>query len=219
MTDIGQQNLREPEQLDWDTAFSSSKYQAPPPAEGPDGRSITYYGTLAEAKEVEGDEGYLNYQVDLNIVKSGSHDGQRVRTWASTRPFQRRNRETGALEPVKGNPNKLANLLRAAGVAARPQTNAEYRASVRAVNGKAIPFTIDWEAKNRETGETIKGYKSFPDDPERPGQRKSILRAGDVYNEVDSKGNIIGTKTVTSEILFANPRLRYFQDTPKVSKG
>lgn len=215
MNDLAQTSLKEPERLDWDTAFSGSKYQAPPPAMGPDGKPIVYYGSVAESKQSEADQGYLNYQIDLKFVRAGEYDGRQIRTWASTRPFMKKN-ASGELEPIKGNPNALAKFLRGAGLQAKPQSNSEYVASVKAVNGKAIPFTIDWEAKNKDTGEVVRGYLNFPEDPERPGQRKSILKAGDVVTERDNKGTIIGTRTVTSEVLFANPRLRYFQDqTPK----
>lgn len=213
--DIAQQNLREPEQVDWENAFKSSKYTVPPPAFGPDGKPIVYYGTASEIKETDADQGFLNFQIDLSLVRSGSYDGHRVRTWASTRPFSKRNKETGQLEPIKGNPNALAKFLLAAGLQAKPQTNDQYRATVRAVNGKAIGFTIDWEARNKDTGESIRGYNAFPDDPDRPGQKKAILKAGDVYNELDAKGVIVGQKVVQSEILFANPRLKYFQDATK----
>jgi len=213
--DIAQQNLKEPEQLDWDSAFSGSKYQAPPPAVGQDGKAIVYYGVVKEAKQTDADEGYLNFQMDLSLTRAGSYDGVRVRTWASTRPFQRKNRETGALEPVKGNPNKLGSFLKAAGLQAKPQTNSEYIASVKSINGRAIPFTLDWEAKNKDTGEVVRGFINFPDDPERPGQKKSILRAGDVVTERDSKGVITGTRTIQSEVLFANPRVKYFQDSTR----
>lgn len=218
MNDLAQTGLKEPEKLDWDSAFSGSKYQAPPPAMGPDGKPIVYHGMVAEAKQTEADQGYLNYQIDLKFVRAGEYDGRPIRTWASTRPFMKRG-QSGDLEPIKGNPNALAKFLRGAGLQAKPQTNNEYVASVKAVNGKAIPFTIDWEAKNKDTGEVVRGYLNFPEDPERPGQRKSILKTGDVVTERDNKGNIIGTRTVTSDVLFANPRLKYFQDaTPKAVK-
>lgn len=208
--DVAQQNLKEPEQVDWDNYNSGSKYQAPPPALGADGKPITYYGKVVEAAESQADNEYLNFQIDLKIVNSGSADGIKIRTWASAKPFEKNG------EPVKGNPNKLANYLRSCGLQAKPQTNAEYRASVKSVASKVFPFTIDWEAKNGETGEKVKGFLNFPEDPDRPGQRKSILRKGDIYTERDFKGNITGTGTVQSEVLFANARLRYFQDaTPK----
>ncbi len=215
MNDIAQTGLKEPEKLDWDSAFSGSKYQAPAPAFGPDGKPIVYYGQVATATQTEADQGYLNYQIDLKLVRAGEYDGRPLRTWASTRPFAKKNAD-GVLEPIKGNPNALAKFLRGAGLQAKPQSNSEYIASVKAVNGKAIPFTIDWEAKNKDTGEVVRGYLNFPEDPDRPGQRKSILKAGDTVTERDSKGNIIGTRTVESEVLFANMRLKYFQDqTPK----
>jgi hypothetical protein len=207
---VSQLNLREPERVDWDTAFASSKYAPPPPALGPDGKPIVYQGKVVEIKQSEGkglDQGYLNYQVDLQFIGTEG----RVRTWASTRTFTKKNQETGEFEPIKGNPNALAKLLKAAGVQAKPSTNAEYAGAVKLINGKAIPFTIDWEASNRETGEVVKGYLAFPDDPERPGQKKTILRKGDLVNEVDAKGNILGSRQIQSEILFANPRLKYFQ--------
>lgn len=215
--DTAQVNLKEPEQLDWETAFSGSKYTPPPPAKGPDGKYITYFGQVVEVKPSDPDQGYLNYQVDLKFTRAGSLDGKQIRTWCSTRPFQKK--VNGELVPVKGNPNSLAKLLRAAGLQAKPQQNSEYQAAVRMINGKAIPFTLDWEARNKDTGETIRGYEAFPDDTERPGQKKTILKAGDTYNEVDSKGNITGTGEVKSEVLFANARIKYFQDAaPKVMK-
>lgn len=208
MSDINQTNLKEPERTDWDTAYSGSKYSAPPPALGQDGKPIVYYGKVSEAKQVEGDEGYLNYQLDLAFTNGVEG---RLRCWASARPFMRRNAE-GTLEPVKGNPNKLGSFLRAAGLQTKPQSNAEYQASVKAVNGRAIPFTIDWEAKDRVTGEVVKGYLAFPVDP-TTGNRKSILKKGDTVNDLDAKGNVIGTREVQADVLFANPRLKYFQDS------
>lgn len=210
--DTAQINLKEPEQADWDTLSKGSSYAPPPPAEGPDGKPITYFGTVAEVKLADNDDnGYLNYQVDMKFVRSGSYDGRQIRTWVSTRPFMKKD-AGGTLQPIKGNPNSLAKFLLAAGLQAKPQTNSEYSAAVKLVNGKAIGFTLDWEAKNKDTAETVRGFRRFPEDSERPGQRKTILKAGDVLNELDSKGNVIGTSTVQSEILFANARLKYFQN-------
>jgi len=214
MSDTAQLNLREPEVVDWDNAFTGSKYQAPPPAVGPDGEPITYYGQVKELKEVDPDQGYLQYQVDLAITKSGTHDGQRVRAWVSARPFMKRN-ASGELEPVKGNPNSLAKMLIADGLQVKPTTNSEYRAAVKMINGKALPFTLDWEAKNKNTGEVIRGFQSFPPDTERPGMRKAVLKKGDKYQETDRDGNIVAIKEVESEILFANPRFKGFRSVSK----
>lgn len=216
MNDLAQTGLREPEQVDWDNAFKGSTYSAPPPAFDASGKPIVYYGQVVEAREADkNDDGYLQYQVDLKIVKSGQYDGTKLRTWISTRPFMKRN-VAGELEPIKGNPNSMAKFLRSAGLQAKPQSNSEYVASIKAVNGKALGFTIDWEAKNRDTGEVVRGYACFPDNTEFPGTKKSILKAGDVVTERDKKGNVTGTRAISSEIMFANARLKYFQDaTPK----
>ncbi len=215
MNDIAQVNLKEPEQVDWDALASGSSYVAPPPALDANGNPIVYFG-VTEPKETDPDEGYLNYLFDpIKLTRSGGYDGYTLRfTRASTRPFQKNG------EPIKGNPNKLANFLRATGLAVKPQTNADYRAAVQATKGRPFPFTVDWEAYNKDTGEKIKGYLSFPLDPERPGQRKSILKQGDTYQEVDRKGNVLGVKRVESEILFANARLLFFRDPSRgAAKG
>jgi hypothetical protein len=207
-TDTAQLNLREPEQLDWDALAKGSTYQAPPPAYDNQGRPIVFYGQASPVVTDPTKEGYLQILLDpIKVVKSGAADGTLIRfTRVSTRPFMKNG------EPMRGNPNSLANYLRSAQVSAKPQNNADYVAAVKATAGKTFSFTADWEAYNKDTGETIKGYLNFPDDPERPGQKKSILKAGDVVTERDSKGNVIGTKTVQSEVLFANLRLKFFQD-------
>lgn len=221
MSDTAQMNLREPEQVDWDNYNSGSKFAPPPPALDANGKPIVYYGVVGEAKEDEPDRGFLSFLLDpIKIVRSGNGaDGYSIRfTRASVRPFTKKD-ASGEEVPVKGNPNKLANFLRAVGLQVKPQTNSDYRAAVKAASGRTFPFTIDWEAYNKDTGERVKGYLSFPEDPERPGQRKAILKAGDVVTERDNKGVITGTRTVQSEVLFANARLRYFQDaTPKVGR-
>lgn len=211
MNDLAQTNLKEPVQVDWD-ALGKSGYTPPPPALGPDGKSITYYGVVETATPTDSDEDYLNFLLDpIKIVRSGQGaDGVTLRfTRASTKPFMKNG------QALRGNPNKLANFLRAVGVQARPQTNADYTAAVKAAVGKPFGFTLDWEAYNKDTGEKVKGFSNFPDDPERPGLKKSILKAGDVVTERDAAGNVTGTREIKSEVLFANPRLRYFQDAPK----
>src|SRR5687767_10738948 len=146
MTDIAQQNLKEPERVDWDNAFKGSSYTPPPPAIGPDGKPIVYQAKVSEIKETEGkglDTDYLNYQIDLKLVGNGV-DGTQVRTWVSTRTFTKK-ADDGTYVNVKGNPNSLAKFLNAAGLQAKPSSNSEYRAAVKLVNGKTIPLTIDWE--------------------------------------------------------------------------
>jgi hypothetical protein len=218
MTDIAQTNLREPEKADWDS-FGKSSYQAPPPAVDSAGNQIVYFATPDTIAVSDPDDGYLNYVMDVKIVRAGAPvDGTKLRLWASTRPYTYVD-ASGDRVAKKGNPNKLADFLRACGVSAKPQTNAEYQAAVKASSGKTFPFVLDWVAKNKDTGEVVKGYLNFPDDPDRPGSKKSILKSGDLVTERDNKGNVIGSRTIQSDVLFANAQFRYFKDvTNKVTK-
>lgn len=214
MNDLAQVGLREPEQVDWDSLGKGSTYTPPPPALDANGKAIVYYG-IAEVQDSEPTkDGYLQVLLDpIKITRSGAADGYQIRfTRVSTQPFTKNGL------PMKGNPNSFANFLRACQVAAKPQTNSDYLAAAKVTKGKVFPFTIKWEAYNKETGETVRGYENFPDDPERPGLKKSILKQGDVITERDAKGNVIGTKTVQSEILFANARLKFFQDPTRSAK-
>jgi hypothetical protein len=213
--DMAQVNLREPEVTDWDNYNSGgSSYVAPPPALDQNGRPIVYFGIGDAAETTPTKDGFLNVLIDpIKMVRSGQYDGYTLRfTRASVKPFQKNN------QPIKGNPNALANFLRATGLAVKPQTNDDYRLAVKATKNRPFGFTIDWEAYNKDTGENVKGYLAFPLDPERPGQRKSILKQGDEYYEVDRQGNVLGTKKVQSEVLFANARLKFFQDPTRGSK-
>lgn len=216
--DLAQLNLAEPQQTDWDTAFSGSNYTPPPPALGADGKPIVYYGTCAapalETEYMDKDKDgnpVLTIRLDpIKLVNAGKFDGTELRfTTVSTRVFEKNG------QPQKGNPHSLGRYLRACGAQSKPQSNQEYLAAVKMTANKKFPFTLDWVAKNKETGEQIKGYLSFPEDPERPGQRKSILKKGDFYNEIGANGQIVGTKQVQSEVIFANARLRYFRDPSK----
>lgn len=219
MNDIAQTNLKEPAKVDWEN-YGKSKFQAPPPALDANFKPITYYGVATvklDEPDTSFDSGpYLQYLLDpIKIVQSGTADGYEVRfTQISVRPYTIVN-DKGERVPKKGNPNKLADFLRSTGATGTPQLNSEYAAAVKMVNGKPFPFTVDWVAKNKDTGEKVEGYLAFPENPEFPGTRKAILKKGDVYNVLDKKGNIISTKVVQSEILFANARLRWFGDPKK----
>jgi len=208
MSDLSGLNLKQPQQTDWDNFNPQSKYQAPPPAIGADGKPIVYYGQAPkEFAPGATPDGLLSVRIDpITIVKSGSLgvDGYVIRfTDASLTPFKNKNGE-----PT--NAHKLGTYLRACGSIAKPQTNEEYMAAVRATAGKVFAFILDWEARNKDTGERVRGYKNFPDDPERPGQKKAILKQGDTY--IDDQGQ---PQVVKSEVLFANARLRYFRDNTK----
>jgi hypothetical protein len=223
--DLSQLNLTEPAQVDW-ANYGKSNYQAPPAAIGPDGKFITYTG-IAKTAEVEteyvdkDDDGnqYLTIKLDPVVIPEANNYEIRFAS-ISVKPYTQVGSD-GKRVAKKGNPNRAADFLRAAGSQAKPQLNSEYLATAKAVvaQGKKFTFNIDWEAKNKETGEKIRGYNAFPQDPVT-GQRKAVLKAGDFYNVLDSKGQPTGEqKQVQSEVLFANAKLRYFVDaTPKVVK-
>lgn len=212
MNDIAHVNLAEPAQVDWD-GYGKSGWVPPPTPVNPDGSARVFYG-VATGEETEPDtlsgEPLLQFILDpIKIVKSGPDaDGLEIRfVRASVRPYTIL--KDGVRVPKKGNPNALADYLRATGLQAKPQTNAEYRACVKAAAGKVFGFTADWEAY--KDGEKVKGYQAFPLNAD--GTRKAILKAGDIVSVLDSKGNPTGeTTTVKSEVLFANLRLRYFRD-------
>ena len=214
MADTAGLTLKEPQQIDWDNYNPGKKYQAPPPAKGGDGKAIVYTGQLPNTIGTEQDnDGYRRYTLDpIKLIKNGNGvDGYVIRfTRASVKPFEKNGKVQNA--------SAVGNVLRSAGVSAKPQRTAEYDAAMNAVKGRVISFTVDWEARNKETGETVRGYDNFPNDPDRPGQKKAILRGArtsedgrmipaDTYR--DKEGNV---QTVSSEVLFANARVRYFVD-------
>jgi len=195
-------NFKQPEQVDWANFNPASKYIAPPLPVDSNGKTITYQGTFPKDVKVEEDkDGYMQFILDPIVLKSGYE----IRfTRASVKLFERNGK--------KQNANRIGTALKSAQVAARPQTNDEYAAAVKAAAGRPIHFTLDWSAYNKDNNESVDTYMAFPEDPDRPGQRKAILKKGDVYNVVDRKGNILETKTVESEVLFANAKIRYFVD-------
>lgn len=200
--DMSGKGLQEPTQVDWDK-LGASKFTPPPPAKDANGKYITYFGQLpSDIKEevMETDDGsFRQYLLDpIKVVKSGSADGLELR-------FTR-----VSLKPFKNGNNAAALLLKAAGVAGKPQKTSEYDSAVKAVRGKVVPFTLDWRAYNKDTGEQIRGYDNFPNDDTRPGQKKVVLKEGDTYTDED--GN---TQTVKSEVLFANAQVRFFESVKK----
>lgn len=208
MADTSGINLREPEQMNWENYNPSSKFQAPPQAKGVDGKAIVYYGKVPTNITLEvTDEGFRQFLLDpIELTKNGQGtDGYQIRFFrVNTKKFERNGKTVDA--------SSVGNFLRACGVVAKPQKNAEYEASVNSTKGKVFGFTLDWSAYNKDNGEKIDGYDSFPDDPDRPGQKKAILKKGDTYTVRDRKGNILSTETVKSDVLFANARIRYTVD-------
>lgn len=210
MADNTQLGLREPDPMDWDNYNPSTSFKRPPVPYNGDGMYKTYYGQApTEFKLDVTKEGYRSFVIDpITLVKNGLDvDGYQLRfTRASVKKFM--NRKTG--EPIDA--SMAGNYLRACGVQQKPQRNKEYEAAVNATRGKVFPFTIEWTAYNKDTGERIDGYKNFPDDPERPGEKKAILHAGDTYTVTDRDGTVLSTETVKADVMFANARLRFFVD-------
>ena len=218
MSDIAQLNFTEPGKTDWDN-YGKSGWVAPPPAKGADGKYIVYNGVAksiaveeAYPEKDEAGQTYLTLQLnDLTIADPGKYQGYELKfAKAGRRPATRM--VNGQRVPRKDGSSRLGDWLRSTGMQAKPQTNEEYFAAAKqaASQNRKFSFTIEWEAKNKDTGETIKGYDAFPDDPDYPGQKKAILKEGDYYNELGPDGKIVGVKKVQSETLFANARVRYF---------
>lgn len=208
---MSQTNLREPDKMDWDNYVSGSKYIAPPPALDATGRPIVYNGRVDTIEEGVTDEGLRQWTIDFTLVKAGGADGLSLRKWVNVKKW---NDKAGN----QTEQSSVGAFLRAASIVAKPQKNAEYDAAMKQTKGRVVQFTIDWVAKNKDTGEEVEGFLSFPDDDERPGSRKTILKEGDSYFEVDKKGNILSTNKVESEVLFANARIKYFQDPNRGKK-
>lgn len=208
MADTAGLAYTEPDKMDWDNYNPGSRYTPPPQCGvvGEDGKfhPTTFFGQLPQTitAEVNQTTNLRQYLIDpIKLVRSGSSDGYEIRfTRAGVNKFKNKKGE-----PI--NASMVGNLLRSVGVTAKPQRTAEYDAAMNLIRGKVAAFTLDWTARNKETGETVEGYANFPDDPERPGQKKAILKAGDTYRTKDGT-----TDTVKSEVLFANARIRYFVD-------
>ena len=198
MADTSGMGLREPEQMDWDKFNTAGgKYQAPPEPFTADGKTKNVFTAQlpkdlgSEERRLQTQEGYRKFEVGpLTLAKNGNGiDGQQIRYYSvSVKKF--RSRKTG--EPM--DLSQAALLLKGAGVAQKPQTNADYEKAIAQASGRTVQITLDWVARNKDTGEKVEGAHLFPIDPET-GRRKAILSKGDKLTD--------GT-VVTSEVLFAN---------------
>jgi hypothetical protein len=202
-------NLREPEKMDWDNYNPGTRYMPAPQAGTFDatGKYVekVFFGQLPTniVQEVNQKTELRQYLLDpIKLVRSGEADGYEIRfTRAGVKMWV--NSKTG--KPM--NASMVGNLLKSVGITAKPQRTAEYDAAMKLAAGKVAAFTIDWEAKNSETGEKVEGYVNFPDDPARPGQKKAVLKEGDVYRTKEGL-----EAKVTSPVLFANARVKFFVD-------
>lgn len=214
MNDIAQYNLAKVPQVDWENYGKQTI--APPDALDAGGKPIVYFGVAEAATEQEPVDGYLSYLVDpIVLVGGATGNGYQIRfTRVNARPYG----SGSPAGPKKGNPNKLADFLRSTGLQAKPINEDQFRACVQQVVNlkRQFGFTIDWYAKDKQTGEVVKGFNAFPVGPD--GKRKWVLHAGDVINTLDAKGQPTGATTVLkAETVFANAELKYFRD-PKGTK-
>lgn len=212
MSDMSQTNLREPDKTDWDNFNPGSKWVAPPEpyetnADGTLGKARVFTVQLPkdlnnpERRGTTG-EGYRKFEIGpLTLVKNGNGaDGQQVRYHTvSVKHFT--NTKTGESKNV----SSAGLLIRAAGINTKPQTNAEYEQAVGQASGRLVNMTMDWRARDKDTGETVEGFVKFPIDP-TTGRRKAILKRGDQLTD--------GT-VVKAEVLFANLVGKFIQDPTK----
>lgn len=126
-------------------------------------------------------EGYLSVLVDpIEILGNGGHT---VRfTYLSAKKYK--NREA----------SQVTDFLRSCGIAARPKTNEEVKAAVKQASGRTFQFGLDWEARNKTTGEKVKGKANFPQDPADPNKKLPYI-----LDTVDA-----------NKRWWANGRIRYF---------
>lgn len=80
--------------------------------------------------------------------------------------------------------SQVMDLLRAAGVAARPKNEAELRQALKLLSGKAFQFQLRWEAFNKDNkDETVRGMENFPADPQDPTGAKRLPFIKDKYDD------------------------------------
>lgn len=204
MSDSAQTNLREPDQMNWDKHNAGGKFQAPPDALDQSGKPIVYKAqlptTLGSPTSLGvTDEGYRSFEVGpLKLVQNGNGaDGYEIRFYTvNVKKFVNRRTQ----EPMEV--SSASKVIKGAGITARPQKNAEYEAAMKQAAGRVIQITLDWRAKDQQTGEEVVGFENFPIDP-ATNRRKAILKKGDVLPD---------GRVITSEVLFANARVRYVVD-------
>lgn len=194
------ENLKEPSPIDWENHNPQSRYTPPPPAKDASGAYIPYSAKLpANMRDPKRlgvtDEGLRSFELGPLTIDIGGGKKAEIRFYTvNVRKFK--NSKTGE----EMNVSSASKALRSAGFAGKPNSNRDYDAAFASIGGKNLTVTIEWRAKNRDTGEEIDGYDNFPDDPQRPGFKNPVVRRGETLPD---------GRVVESEILFANARVRY----------
>ena len=114
-------------------------------------------------------ENRLKVNVDpIEIINHPTANGYKVR-FSSFSAKKYKNREG----------SQARDLLRAAGVSARPQSVDELKVLLKSISGRVIQFTGQWEAYNKDTQEETQGQENFPDDKANPGKKLPYIQDGD----------------------------------------
>lgn len=196
--------LNQPNPANWDKHNETKKvWQAPPVPLDAQGNRIIFTGTMPPKEGIifgETQSNYRNYRITPITVEKPTGAGYQIlNTFVNLVPW------TGKGEGMSGGSVFVAAVL---GPNVRPVTNDDYDKALLLAARRPVQFTATWEARNRDTGEEVKGYLAFPEELDAEGKptgkRKAILKQGDEYYILDKRGNRIGTERVRAEALFAN---------------
>lgn len=175
--DISQLNLDTPDQIDWDnfqTAGTGTGKPIPPAG--------TYSGAAPDTFQYQAKDGKLVVLADPITILGPSNAGYQVRfTRISTKKYSNRNA------------SPAGDYLKAQAVAAKPMSNEDYLDAFEQTKGRPFEFDLDWEAYDKETGETLaRTMADFPDDG-RGGKQRFIVNPA------------------TGNKVWANPRIKRFR--------
>lgn len=127
-------------------------------------------------------EGYLKLNLDGVTLVDGPKPGYAIRYQTiSSKKYKARNG------------SQVLDFLRACGIAARPQSDAELRAACKMASNRTFSFQLVWEGFNKSTEENF-GIAECDTDPNDPTKKLSYMT--DPYDP--------------TKRWFANGRIRYF---------
>jgi hypothetical protein len=158
--DVSQMNLKPFDPIDYDNYDDGPKgggTSYAPPAEG------RYTGRIAALPDDGSDvisstnsfgrtqEGYLKVQLpDIEILE-GTANGYKVKyTRLSSKKY------------AKKNGSQALDFLRACGIDARPQSEAELRSLLKQTVGRPFQFQLIWQAYDKNSETEIRGAENFP---------------------------------------------------------